>query len=177
MQCQKMHLFAQNMHLISPYFPTILKQFVQISSKIQSLLNPSFLWAYSALIGQKAQSIVIGLPCTPCVRNVTHCHSSVFLMLIENINIYYLSYLHFEIQWSQLVQINWIMSRLSRVSVLWIPRWTPWDQRSSRQKNDGSTHTHTHTCWFLWFMGTLHRRNGFYTEQTVCAIALHLPYT
>ncbi len=39
------------------------------------------------------------------------------------------------------------------------------------------THTHTHTCWFLWFMGTLHRRNGFYTEQTVCAIALHLPYT
>ncbi len=39
------------------------------------------------------------------------------------------------------------------------------------------THTHTHTCWFLWFMGTLHRLNGFYTEQTVCAIALHLPYT
>ncbi len=37
------------------------------------------------------------------------------------------------------------------------------------------THTHTHTCWFLWFMGTLHRRNGFNTEQTVCAIALHLP--
>ncbi len=39
------------------------------------------------------------------------------------------------------------------------------------------THTHTHTCWFLWFMGTLHRRNGFYTEQSVCAIALNLPYT
>ncbi len=39
------------------------------------------------------------------------------------------------------------------------------------------THTHTQTCWFLWFTGTLHRRNGFYTEQTVCAIALHLPYT
>ncbi len=37
--------------------------------------------------------------------------------------------------------------------------------------------THTHTCWFLWFTGTLHRRNGFYTVQTVCAIALHLPYT
>ncbi len=34
--------------------------------------------------------------------------------------------------------------------------------------------THTHTCWYLWFTGTLHRRNGFYTEQTVCAIALHL---
>ncbi len=33
---------------------------------------------------------------------------------------------------------------------------------------------HTHTCWFLWFTGTLHRRNGFYTVQTVCAIALHL---
>ncbi len=36
------------------------------------------------------------------------------------------------------------------------------------------THTHTHTRWFLWFTGTLHRRNGFYTVQTVCAIALHL---
>ncbi len=23
----------------------------------------------------------------------------------------------------------------------------------------------------------LHRRNGFYTVQAVCAIALHLPYT
>ncbi len=39
------------------------------------------------------------------------------------------------------------------------------------------THTHTHTRWFLWFTGTLHRRNGFYTVQTVCAIALHLPLT
>ncbi len=39
------------------------------------------------------------------------------------------------------------------------------------------THTHTHTFWFLWFTGTFHRRNGFYTVQTVCAIALHLPYT
>ncbi len=36
------------------------------------------------------------------------------------------------------------------------------------------THTHTHTRWFLWFTGTLHRRNGFYTVQTVSAIALHL---
>ncbi len=39
------------------------------------------------------------------------------------------------------------------------------------------THTHTHKCWFLWFTGTFHRRNGFYTVQAVCAIALHLPYT
>ncbi len=39
------------------------------------------------------------------------------------------------------------------------------------------THTHTHTCSFLWKVGTSHRRNGFYTVQTVCAIALHLPYT
>ncbi len=38
--------------------------------------------------------------------------------------------------------------------------------------------THTHTLTFVfWFTGTLHRRNGFYTVQTVCAIALHLPYT
>ncbi len=33
---------------------------------------------------------------------------------------------------------------------------------------------HTHTRWFLWFTGTFHRRNGFYTVQAVCAIALHL---
>ncbi len=36
------------------------------------------------------------------------------------------------------------------------------------------THTHTHTRLFLWFTGTHHRRNGFYSVQTVCAIALHL---
>ncbi len=36
------------------------------------------------------------------------------------------------------------------------------------------THTHTHTRWFLWFTGTFHKRNGFYTVQAVCAIALHL---
>ncbi len=35
----------------------------------------------------------------------------------------------------------------------------------------------THTRWFLWFTGTFHRRNVFYTVQAVCAIALHLPYT
>ncbi len=33
---------------------------------------------------------------------------------------------------------------------------------------------HTHTCCFLWFTRTFHRRNGFYTVQTVCAIALNL---
>ncbi len=38
------------------------------------------------------------------------------------------------------------------------------------------TCTHTHVG-FLWFTGTFHRRNGFYTVQTVSAIALHLPYT
>jgi len=26
----------------------------------------------------------------------------------------------------------------------------------------------------MWFTGTPHRRNGFYTVQTVCDIALHL---
>ncbi len=35
---------------------------------------------------------------------------------------------------------------------------------------------YTHTRWFLWFMGTLHRRNGFYIVQTVFSIALHQPY-
>ncbi len=35
------------------------------------------------------------------------------------------------------------------------------------------THTQTHTHIFLWNVGTSHRRNGFYTVETVCAIALH----
>ncbi len=37
-------------------------------------------------------------------------------------------------------------------------------------------YTHTHT-YILWIVGTLHRRNGFYTVQTVFSIALHQPYT
>ncbi len=39
------------------------------------------------------------------------------------------------------------------------------------------THTHTHTHTHTRFTGTLYRRNGFFTVQTVCAIALHLTYT
>ncbi len=39
------------------------------------------------------------------------------------------------------------------------------------------THTHTHTVWSAILVGTLHRRNGFYTVQTVFSIALHQPYT
>ncbi len=35
------------------------------------------------------------------------------------------------------------------------------------------THTHTHICWFLWFTGTLHRRNGFYTIK----LYVLFPYT
>ncbi len=34
-----------------------------------------------------------------------------------------------------------------------------------------------HTRLFLWIVGTLQRRNGFYTVQTVFSIALHLPLT
>ncbi len=45
---------------------------------------------------------------------------------------------------------------------------------SSLFSNLSFLHTHTHTRWFLWFTGTFHRRNGFYTVQAVCAIALHL---
>ncbi len=33
--------------------------------------------------------------------------------------------------------------------------------------------THSH----LWFMGSLHMRNGFYTVQNVFSIALNLPLT
>ncbi len=34
------------------------------------------------------------------------------------------------------------------------------------------THAHTHTHRFPFFVGTLHRRNGFYTVQTVFSIVL-----
>ncbi len=38
-----------------------------------------------------------------------------------------------------------------------------------------ATHTHTHTHMLVFMVyGDFHRRNGFYTVQTVCAIALHL---
>ncbi len=32
-----------------------------------------------------------------------------------------------------------------------------------------------HTRWYWWFIGTLHRRNGFYTVQTIFAIAYTNP--
>ncbi len=38
-------------------------------------------------------------------------------------------------------------------------------------------HARTHTRWFLWLTGNLHRRNGFYTVQTIFSIALQKPYT
>ncbi len=42
------------------------------------------------------------------------------------------------------------------------------------------THARTHVCWFLWFMGTLHRRNGFYCTNHIFyrpTTTLHLPLT
>ncbi len=42
--------------------------------------------------------------------------------------------------------------------------------------NVGFTRPHTHTVVFPCFMGTFHRRNGFYTVQTVYSIPLHCPY-
>ncbi len=54
--------------------------------------------------GQMAQSVVIGLPCTVRVINVTPIAIvSDFERSIENINIYYLPYLQVVIHWSQLV--------------------------------------------------------------------------
>ncbi len=65
-------------------------------------------------------------------------------------------------------------------------RLTSWHHRSSTRPTHGTadcthgthasthTHTHTHTRLFLWIVGTFHRRNGFYTVQTVFSIALHL---
>ncbi len=65
-----------------------------------------------------AQSVVIGLPSTVLVGNDTPIAIVLyFKRSIENINIYYISYLQVMILWSQLVQINWGLSHLSRASV------------------------------------------------------------
>ncbi len=59
-----------------------------------------------------------------------------------------------------------ILTRLIFVSVSIQNKKTTWNL---------SIYTHyTHTRLFLWKVGTLHRRNGFYTVLTVCAIVLHL---
>uniref|UniRef100_A0A8C2IK62 Cugbp, Elav-like family member 3b n=1 Tax=Cyprinus carpio TaxID=7962 RepID=A0A8C2IK62_CYPCA len=34
------------------------------------------------------------------------------------------------------------------------------------------TQTHTHICWYWWFTGTLHRRNGFNTSSNIMAASL-----
>ncbi len=128
---KKMLLFSQNMHLISPHFPTIHNLFESMS------INPSFLWVYSAQIGLMAQSVVIGLPRTTCRKWYAHCYSSAFWKLDRKYKHYlFITIIYtiiitiiyiLKIQRSQLVQINWVLSHLSRASVLWIPHWTPQD--------------------------------------------------
>ncbi len=49
-----------------------------------------------------------------------------------------------------------------------------WCGASLTRANRWNSLSHTHTRLFLWKVGTSHRFNGFYTVQTVCAIALHL---
>lgn len=51
-----------------------ITQFLNESKKLHKdsiFLKPSFQWAYSALIGQMEQSVVIGLPLTARLRNAT----------------------------------------------------------------------------------------------------------
>ncbi len=49
------------------------------------------------------------------------------------------------------------------------------DLSQKRAHTNSLSHTHTHThVWSAILVGTLHRRNGFYTAQTVFSIALHL---
>ncbi len=49
--------------------------------------------------------------------------------------------------------------------------------KTHTHKIHSHSHTHTHThVGFPCFMGTFHRRNGFYTVQTVYSIPLHCPY-
>ncbi len=49
------------------------------NSKNQSLLNPSFPWALAAVIGQMAQSFVIGLPCTAQMKAMGGHYANVLL--------------------------------------------------------------------------------------------------
>ncbi len=57
--------------------------------------------------------------------------------------------------------------------------YSEWSFRLNPLISSHHTHTHTHThthVGFPCFMGTFHRRNGFYTVQTVYSIPLHCPY-
>ncbi len=77
----------------------------------------------------------------------------------------------------QYMAFCWLASRLHSIQCQMIIC----DYKKTTHKTEVSrntskhTHTHTHTHVYLAIqMGTFHRRNGFYTVQTVCAIALHL---
>ncbi len=81
----------------------------------------------------------------------------------------------------QIFQLNTMLSEVSHTHTHTLTRTLTLTLTHTHTHTHSLTHTHTHThthpCSFLWKVGTSHRRNGFYTEQTVCAIALHLPYT
>ncbi len=83
----------------------------------------------------------------------------------------------------QYMAFCWLAPRLHSIQCQMII--CDYKKQHTKQKLAGTpqnthTHTHTHTRTHVYLaiqMGTFHRRNGFYTVQTVCAIALHLPYT
>ncbi len=66
-----------------------------------------------------------------------------------------------------------ILSNHSRFKHIWVScsavHDSGWPSCSS-----GMNHTHTHTRLFCELWGTFHRRDGFYTVQTIFSIALHL---
>jgi len=52
------------------------------------------------------------------------------------------------------------------------------ERETEGNSSSSVTHTHAHTqVWFTIFVGTLHRRNDFYSVQTVYSISLHYPYS
>ncbi len=163
--------------IVDPLCPASLKR--------HFLQSPSFRQAQSALIGQLTQCIVIGRSPQAHVGNVI---SLTIIVSFSKINIKTVhNVLSFSInsspKWVQrrvtdtvmmLVYICSTQARLRKLTPLWCD---PVSLSLSLSLTHTQTHTHTHACCFLWVPGNLHRHNGFNTVQTVCAIALHLPYT
>ncbi len=73
------------------------------------------------------------------------------------------------------------VSRAPFLSTNTLPRLTQRTHTHTHTRARTHTHTrarartHTHTRWFLWFTGTFHRRNGFYTVKLYVLLTYTYP--
>ncbi len=112
-------------------FPAILKRFslfLQFQDSVS--LNPSFTWAYSALIGQMAQSVVICLPLRACQKQYAHCLNSIYCTLNRKYK-HLLFIILTGCDSPEPAGPNKLLSHLSSARILWILHWTHRESQSS----------------------------------------------